>query len=148
MKLQCRGESRESSGNMMAPSSRPAMCSLAFNRYVTPSVPSPLMTVSLARPGACCVAPKNMVLAGAGATSILLPQLPQNRLPVGTSAPQFGQSMLAFSAARPTSQAAPDCGPRDGQERDRQSGGGPVTLERDLLMAATAAARTSALGSF
>src|SRR5438876_7761022 len=68
------------------------------------------MTVSLARPGACWVAPKNMVLAGAGATSILLPQLPQNRLPVGISAPQFGQSIPAFSAARPTSQAGPGFG--------------------------------------
>src|SRR3954471_11240502 len=128
MKLQCRGESRESSGNMMAPSSRPAMCSLAFNRYVTPSVPSPLMTVSLARPGACCVAPKNMVLAGAGATSILLPQLPQNRLPVGTSAPQFGQSIPAFSAARPTSQAGPGWGPAPQTTADRQPGGdlGPL----------------------
>src|SRR5580704_214560 len=72
------------------------------------------MTVSLARPGACWVAPKNMVLAGAGATSILLPQLPQNRLPVGISAPQFGQSIPAFSAGPPTSQA--------GQERGRTNG--------------------------
>src|SRR6185437_10035136 len=65
------------------------------------------MTVSLARPGACWVAPKNIVLAGAGAASILLPQLPQNRLPFGTSAPQFGQSIPAFSAALPASQARP-----------------------------------------
>src|SRR5579863_3983065 len=68
------------------------------------------MTVSLARPGDCWVAPKNIVLAGAGAASILLPQLPQNRLPVGISAPQFGQSIPAFSAVPPASQAGPGRG--------------------------------------
>src|SRR5665213_3932682 len=51
------------------------------------------MTVSLARPGGCWLAPKNMVLAGAEGASILLPQLPQKRLSAGTSAPQVGQSL-------------------------------------------------------
>ena len=84
---------------MMAPSVRPATCSVAFSRYVTPSTPSPLMTVSLARPGACWVLPKNMVRAGAAVPSILVPQLPQKRKPAGTSAPQFGQSISGLRPA-------------------------------------------------
>src|SRR3954465_15123065 len=57
------------------------------------------MTVSFAFP-AGCVAPKNIVLAGpppaAGARSIFAPQLPQNRLSAGSSAPQFGQFRTAM----------------------------------------------------
>src|ERR1022692_2479090 len=44
-----------------------------------------------------------MVLAGAAGASILLPQPPQKRLSVGTSAPQFGQSlpdMFVLTSAR------------------------------------------------
>src|SRR5215831_673348 len=79
------------------------------------------MTVSFARPGACWVAPKNIVLAGAGAASILLPQLPQNRLPAGISAPQFGQSIQAFSAAPPASQAGPAGRSAAGRLRPRRT---------------------------
>src|SRR5262245_63492492 len=62
-------------------------------------MPSPLMTVSFALPAAC-VAPKNMVFAGpaAGAgRSIFAPQLPQNRLSAGISAPQLGQFLTAMA---------------------------------------------------
>src|SRR5450432_536498 len=44
-----------------------------------------------------------MVLAAGAGRSILLPQLPQKRLSVGTSAPQFGQSlpdMFVLTSAR------------------------------------------------
>src|SRR5438309_1190441 len=47
----------------MAPSTRPAMCSVADRTYESPSMPSPLIRINLARPGAC-IAPKNIVLAG------------------------------------------------------------------------------------
>src|SRR5205809_3817605 len=58
-------------------------------------MPSPLMRMSLARPGAC-IAPKKMVLAALpgddGATSTRAPHEPQKRWPGMSSAPHDEQS--------------------------------------------------------
>src|SRR5687768_8685988 len=73
-------------------------------------MPSPLMRISLARPGAC-MAPKNIVFGpGRGrapepslrgveaASGIGLPQLPQKRWCAATSAAQVGQRRVADGA--------------------------------------------------